>query len=348
MQAFCMATACVHALNTVNHAYRFIFVRHPKCASSALLHHFTLCSERRATKSCLEPWNGNPASSVANASEAAIHAMWQDYFVFTVVRNPLARAVSAYKFVLSATVADEECADRMDWDGFCGDPLLAGELCRRKPQCCPFGPLFAWSHVIDQARCMTTLGGGLAVDYVARMEAIDEDVPQLFAEINARRPAGLPPLEVPPSIKQVLPSSTGGSGGGGSSSDGDGDVGGGAEGGGCGVGLAPQRHRAAARPGFFFAVSANFTSVVAKESAYCGLQDFYTGRHAHCLPSVRRAYGGDLRLLYPPAEAVVDGGTAAQLAAGAAGGRRRVAAAAAAGVSGGGSAADEPWRDKPG
>ena len=49
---------------------------------------------------------------------------------------------------------------QMDWDDFCQDPLLAGELCRRQPRCCPFGPLFAWSHVIDQARCMTTLDGG--------------------------------------------------------------------------------------------------------------------------------------------------------------------------------------------
>ena len=39
-------------LPSQNHAYKFIFVRHPKAASSALLHHFTLCSETRATGAC--------------------------------------------------------------------------------------------------------------------------------------------------------------------------------------------------------------------------------------------------------------------------------------------------------
>lgn len=183
------------------------------------------------------------------------------------------------------------------------------------------------------------------MDFVARVEAIDEDVPQLFAEINARRPAGLPPLEAPRSVKKVLPSSTGG---GGDRNDGETEAGGGGtEAGGCGVELASARHHAATGPGFFFAVSANFTSVLAKESAYCGLPDFYTGRHAHCLASVRRAYGGDLRLLYPPAQAAVGSEAAPGQAAGTSAGRR-VAAAAEAAASSGGGAAHELWRDKPG
>lgn len=175
------------------------------------------------------------------------------------------------------------------------------------------------------------------------MEAIDEDVPQLFAEINARRPAGLPPLEAPPSVKKVLPSSTGS--GGGDGRDGDEGTSGseGSSGGHCGVDLAPRRHRAAAGPGYFFAVSANFTSVVAKEGAYCGLPDFYTGRHAHCLPSLRRAYGADLRLLYPPAQAAAGRAAAAQ-AVGVAGARRT----AAASRRGSGGAAREQQSDDPG
>lgn len=59
-------------------------------------------------------WNGGAksTSSVVNTTAADIDAMWRDYFVFTVVRNPLARAVSSYKFLLSAMSADrEECKD---------------------------------------------------------------------------------------------------------------------------------------------------------------------------------------------------------------------------------------------
>ena len=45
-------------------------------------------------------------------------------------------------------------------------------------------------HTIDQASCLLTEDGGLAVDYVGRVEALDEDVTQVLAAINDRIPFG--------------------------------------------------------------------------------------------------------------------------------------------------------------
>jgi hypothetical protein len=58
--------------------------------------------------SCLEEWNGgvNSTSSIRNSTAAEVDELWKTYTVFTVVRNPLARAASSYKFLLSAMAAE--------------------------------------------------------------------------------------------------------------------------------------------------------------------------------------------------------------------------------------------------
>jgi hypothetical protein len=48
----------------------------------------------------------------------------------------------------------------------------------------------------------------------------------------------------------------------------------------------------------------NFTSLIASESAYCSLQQFYQGPHERCRRTIRQVYGADLRLLYPGALAM--------------------------------------------
>ena len=76
---------------------------------------------------------------------------------------------------------------------------------------------------------------------MAHTEALDQDVPAIFAAINARRPASAPPLEPPPAVKRVLPSNAGSAG------DADEPC--------AGVEGAPKQHLTADHPAFFFAVA---------------------------------------------------------------------------------------------
>ena len=114
------------------------------------------------------------------------------------------------------------------------------------------------------------------MDYVARMEHLHEDMAYVFAEINKRRADGLPPLRYPSSmaVENTNPcNKTAGK---------------------------LQAVHGRRYPSPFFGVVYNFSTQIARESAYCTMQDFYEGRHAHCLPSIASAYERDLSLLYPP------------------------------------------------
>lgn len=120
----------------------------------------------------------------------------------------------------------------------------------------------------------------LVVDYVARAEQLDTDMAEVLTEINRRRPAGMPAVAIPDRMPLVRPSNTGVP---------------------CESVQLSARHRVSGRPASFFGVVQNFTSIIAKESSYCSMQQFYSGRHERCRRSIQRVYGADLRLLYPHA-----------------------------------------------
>ena len=120
----------------------------------------------------------------------------------------------------------------------------------------------------------------LVVDFVARTEQLSADMAEVLAQINRRRPPGVPALDIPARMPHALPSDTIQA---------------------CTEVQPATQHRAAARPASFFGVTHNFSSIVAKEASYCGLQRFYSGPHERCVRSIRRVYGADLRLLYPDA-----------------------------------------------
>lgn len=69
----------------------------------------------------LPPRPHAPAPIPCHPSQVA--AVWRDYFVFTITRDPLDRAVSQYSFLMRSNLADPPgCAAAVSWPGGTGGP----------------------------------------------------------------------------------------------------------------------------------------------------------------------------------------------------------------------------------
>ncbi|KAI7838203.1 hypothetical protein COHA_007997 [Chlorella ohadii] len=200
----------------VNHKYKVIFIIHPKSASTAIKRYMQLCRIQQ-TDSCLSPLDDA-------AQLAPLADKWHEYFVFTFVRNPWVRAYSSWKFLRQGYMLppgavrlspgdaplasgkeavhfaadDQEPCAEAGWADFCGDPLMLGRLCLAQPHCCPGreGQHFMHYHMTDQATCLLTADGQLAVDFIGRVENVDEDMREAIKIINSRLSPGVEPLQL--------------------------------------------------------------------------------------------------------------------------------------------------------
>ena len=119
------------------------------------------------------------------------------------VRNPFVRAASAFSFfnyVIRAKWAGEKAMAnprcQVKWKDFCWNPRVLERHCRLFPKCCGGENLnILMLHTDPQAPCTLGTDGKWAVDFVARAEHSDEDLPAVLQLINDRRPEGLPPLQ---------------------------------------------------------------------------------------------------------------------------------------------------------
>jgi Sulfotransferase family len=78
----------------VSDRWRFVYIRQPKSSSTAVLHAIKqqLCGLPDGKGEC-QPDELRHVTSLDNQ-------IWQDYFVFTFVRNPWTRMLSAYKMFM--------------------------------------------------------------------------------------------------------------------------------------------------------------------------------------------------------------------------------------------------------
>ncbi|KAL4423855.1 hypothetical protein ABPG75_001156 [Micractinium tetrahymenae] len=169
----------------VSDRYKLVFVKCTKTAGSLLVRTFSesLCGCKKGTPcGCL--------SFVNFADPAAIqHALdvWDDYFVFFFARN-----------VYLTRMMDLGCpAPR--YEAFCQDPFMLGDICQLKstegqPCCLPFAQ-HHYGHASPQANCFTTLDGQTAVDWIGRVERLEDDLAELVRILNAR--PGVPKLRRP-------------------------------------------------------------------------------------------------------------------------------------------------------
>lgn len=60
------------------------------------------------------------------------------------------------------------------------------------------GRNFVYVHIQPQHQCIVAEHGGWAVDFIGRVEHIDEDLRAVLAELERRRPADVPPVRAVP------------------------------------------------------------------------------------------------------------------------------------------------------
>lgn len=185
----------------ISDAYRFIYVKVAKTASSTILVGYlrpTLCPVEKGAPPMAGFFKEKHARYNSNCSATrflplesdcfpCIHIprwKWLHYFVFTSVRNPIDRAISSYLY----------CKGEAPFSKWCVNPDVGpGGFCREGP-----GPNIHWGH---QYPYMCTSGGQCIVDFVLRMENLEEDLNLITASINAVRDKHEPPL--PPFVQAL-------------------------------------------------------------------------------------------------------------------------------------------------
>jgi len=97
-------------------------------------------------------------------TEQEIKQIWKDYFVFTVVRNPWSRFVSAVNYL---NLTEHNCQEITDKLKSTKNDVVA-------------------AHMQAQTPCMMTENGGWAVDYIGSTEDLDSAMKEIHSEISAR------------------------------------------------------------------------------------------------------------------------------------------------------------------
>lgn len=181
----------------ISDKYKLVYVKCTKTAGSSMVRAFTesLCGCQEGVPcDCLSFVNYTDPAAVQHAIDS-----WDDYFVFGFSRNVLRRAISQYQYLTQ--LFDPACPV-LSWEQYCHDPYLLGDMCTaRTPKpspragrpCCLPSPAHHYEHAAPQAHCLTTEDGRTAVDWVGRVEAVEEDLAALVEHLNAR--PGVPKLQ---------------------------------------------------------------------------------------------------------------------------------------------------------
>eukprot|EP00892_Ulva_mutabilis_P011502 jgi/Ulvmu1/8724/UM047_0065.1 len=176
----------------VSDTWKFIYIRQPKASSSTML---------QAIRSQLCGGRCKPPHFYQEQDKNKFLPKWESYFVFTVVRNPWTRALSAYSmfnrgFLYKRSPQEPLAPPKKH----CGLPFLnysadvwaMRDICA-SDNCCAFirrvqrwVPNFVDAHVSDHGHCMFLPGGEPLVDYIGTSEDFAASWADILGEINRR------------------------------------------------------------------------------------------------------------------------------------------------------------------
>jgi hypothetical protein len=184
----------------VNHSHKFIFVHVPKAAGTSVSELFSKFS----AYSDLEVGGTELGEALQNAYKRRfgltkhstadeIHAVvgdetWREYYSFAFVRDPYARAQSTFHF-MKRWHGNKEMKqlafmdDHADFRSFVMSDTFVNQKAHR----------LLW----PQARWLVDSKGALAVDYVGRLESLDQDIHHVLSSAPGLVAAGAAPSSAP-------------------------------------------------------------------------------------------------------------------------------------------------------
>ena len=178
-----------------------------------------------------------------------------------------------------------------------------GDVCSSESSCCAHGELHGYSHSTPQSYCLLDSASHLAVDWVGRVEAFEQDFAELLDQLNARPGVPSLPLLPPPERANVAaeascyePASDGSAGVVASSSSSSSNIG--VSGGAAGD---IRRFNASTWKLLLNVEGSSLPSPWLSQLTVeypCDRRAFYSGSHGACLADIAAFYAVDVRLLH--------------------------------------------------
>lgn len=185
---------------TVSDVYQFIFVAQHKSACTTVRSFLAeqICAHVKNPEDCTSPlYSKADLHFMTNRTTAYIPCktvpIWkfEEYLVFTIVRNSWSRAVSSYEYCGLANGNSS-----ISWKQFCANPDIAGRCYHdrapppeRKPR-----PEQHWAGQLKRVCAASSC----VVDYIGTTANLEGSVNEVIAEVNARKKQGLKSLRYMP------------------------------------------------------------------------------------------------------------------------------------------------------
>eukprot|EP00892_Ulva_mutabilis_P012447 jgi/Ulvmu1/9575/UM054_0005.1 len=190
------AAICTLLFNPV---YKLILIKNTKVAgTSVFLNLGGFCQpgitmeKAKAQPPCLWHVTDVMRIGVQSLGYASWEALWADYTVMALVRNPYDRAGSSYDYTLGLRKAREGHCRDPKFEHFAARPYILGI------QDILFGcgdAVHDFYHVEPQYTCLLDDADRLVADHIVRVNSLEADFALTLGDINARRPEAVPALE---------------------------------------------------------------------------------------------------------------------------------------------------------